>query len=109
MKRFRKYFDKVLNVENVKNSNQLSAFGVTCRSLSEPLEDFDEVEFVTDFDKQDVLISMVVQSGEIRRIQFTLLDPENTNIVRGFTESQLEDFLVQKGEQLVKFFEYATQ
>jgi hypothetical protein len=109
VERFRKYFNKILNVENVKNSNQLSVFGITCRSLSEPLEDFDEVEFITDFDNQEVLISTVVQSEEITRIQFTLLDPENPDMVRGFTRSQLNEFLAKKGEQLIKFFEYVTK
>lgn len=110
MVRFRKYFDKTLNVENAKNSDQLCSFGVTCKSLSEPLEDFDEVEFITDFANQNVLISVVVQSGKItRRIQFTLLDPENPDVVKALTESQLKDLLVQKGDQLVKFFDYITQ
>jgi hypothetical protein len=108
MERFRKYFDKVLNVKNVKNSNQLSAFGVTCRSLSDPLEDFDEAEFTIVFDNQTVLISIVVISMKINRIQFTLLDPENPDIVRGLTESQLNDFLAQKSGQLVEFFELIT-
>ncbi|MEW6214788.1 MAG: hypothetical protein AB1478_06220 [Nitrospirota bacterium] len=109
MKRFRKYFDKTLNIKNVKNSNQLGAFGVTCKSLSEPLEDFDEVEFITDFGNHDILMSIGVVLNEIKRIQFTLLDPENPDIVKGLTESQLKDFLVQKGNQLVQFFEYITQ
>jgi spore germination protein GerM len=104
MERFRKYFDKTLNVKNIKNSDQLKAFGVTCKSLSEPLEDFDEVEFTTDFSNQVVLISIVVISSEIKRIQFTLLDPEDPDIVRGLAESQLKELLNQKGEQLAEFF-----
>jgi len=109
MRRFRKYFDKTLNVENAKNSDQLYAFGVTCKSLSEPLEDFDEVEFTTDFSNQNVLINVVVQSGKIKRIQLTLLDPENPDGIKGLTESQLKDLLTQKGDQLVEFFDYITQ
>jgi len=109
MRRFRKYFDKTFNVINAKNLDQLSAFGVTCKSLSEPLEDFEEVEFTTNFNNQDVLISVVVQSGKINRIQFTLLDPENPDAVKGLTESQLKDLLMQKGDQLVEFFDYITQ
>ncbi|MEW6163342.1 MAG: hypothetical protein AB1606_08555, partial [Nitrospirota bacterium] len=67
MKRFRKYFDKTLNIKNIKNSNQLSAFGGTSKSLPEPLDDFDEVEFITDFGDQNVLISIVVVLNEIKR------------------------------------------
>lgn len=109
MKRFRKYFDETLNVVNAKNADQLHALGVYCRSISEPLENFDEVEFITDFTYQKVLISIVVQLGKIKRIQFTLFDPENPDTLKGFTESQLNKFLAQRGEQLVKFFEYITQ
>jgi hypothetical protein len=109
MRRFRKYFDKTLNVKNAKNKGQLSVFEVSCKSISEPLEDFDEVEFTTNFADQNVLISIVVQLGMIKRIQFTLLNPEHPDAVKGFTESQLNDFLAQKGDQLVKFFEYITQ
>ncbi len=110
MVRFRKYFDRPLNVKNAKNSDQLHAFGVTCRYLPEPLEDFEELEFTTKFDNHYVLIGIVVQSGKItRRIQFTLLDPENPDAVKALTESQLRDLLVQKGDQLVKFFDYITQ
>jgi nitrogen regulatory protein PII-like uncharacterized protein len=109
MRRFRKYFDETLNVVNAKNANQLSAFRVSCKSISEPLEDFDEVEFITDFSDQDVLISIVVQSGKIKRIQFTLLDTENPDAVKGLTEAQLKDLLIQKGDQLVGFFDYITQ
>lgn len=109
MKRFREYFDKPFNVINANNASQLRAFGITCRSLSDPLEDFDEVEFITDFDNQELLISIVVQSGEIKRIQFTLLDPENPEAVKGLTELQLSDFLMLRGDKLVGFFDYITQ
>jgi len=109
MKRFRKYFDETLNVENVKNSDRLRFFGVTCRYLPEPVEDFDELEFTTEFGSHDVLISIVVQLGKIKRIQFTLLDPENPDAIKGLKESQLKDLLTQKGDHLVEFFEYITQ
>jgi hypothetical protein len=109
MRRFRKYFDETLNLESVKNSDRLRVFGVTCRYLPEPVEDFDELEFTTEFGDHDVLISIVVQSGKIKRIQFTLLDPENPDAVKGLKESQLKDLLTQKGDHLVEFFDYITQ
>lgn len=109
MERFRRYFERTLNVENVKNSDRLCVFGITCRYLPEPMEDFDELEFTTEFGSHAVLISIVVQSGKIKRIQFTLLDPENPDVVKGLTESQLKDLLTQKGDQLVDFFDYITQ
>lgn len=49
MLRFKKYINKDLRLENVKNSNQLQTFGITCGHLPDPPEDFDEFEFTTDF------------------------------------------------------------
>lgn len=110
MQRFRRYIDKNLNTENVKNSSQLDAFGITCRYLPDPLENFDELEFTTDLGGQEnVLIGVAVQSGKIKRIMFSPMDPKDPDIVRGLTEFQIKDFLGQKGDQLVSFFEYTTQ
>lgn len=109
MKRFRKYFDETLNAVNAKNADQLCVFGVSCKSISDPLEDFDEVEFITGFADQEVLISIVIQLGKIKRIQFTLVDTENPDAVKGLSDSQIKDLLVQKGDKLIGFFDYITQ
>jgi len=95
MERFRRYFDKTLNIENVKNSNQLETFGIICRYLPDPPEDFDELEFTTDFNGKNVLIGVAVELGKIKRIMLSLIDPENPDIVRGLTESQVKDLLSQ--------------
>ena len=39
MQRFRKYIDKDLNTENVKNLGHLNAFGITGKHLPDPPEE----------------------------------------------------------------------
>jgi hypothetical protein len=40
---------------------------------------------------------------------FSLTDKEDPDIFRGLTESQIKDLLAQRGDSLVRFFEYITQ
>ncbi len=110
MKRFRKFIDKSLNVGNVKNSDQLAAFGITCRFLPDPPEEFDEFEFITDFSEQmDVLIGVAIELGEIKRVLFGLTDKKDPDSFVALSDSQREELLAQRGDQLVGFFEYITQ
>jgi hypothetical protein len=108
MQRFRKYIDKDLNTENVKNLGHLNAFGITGKHLPDPPEEFDEFEFSTDFSGQDIQIGVAVQMGKIKRIMLSLADKEDPDMVKGLTESQLKELLAEKGDQLIKFFEYIT-
>jgi hypothetical protein len=52
---------------------------------------------------------VTILSGKIKRVMLVLLDPEAPDNVKGLSKAQLEDFLKQKGEQLVQFFEFITQ
>ncbi|HIC91503.1 MAG TPA: hypothetical protein EYP21_05495 [Syntrophaceae bacterium] len=110
MERFRKYIDRTVNIENVKNSNRLDAFEVTCRYLPDPPEDFDEFEFATDFKgSRDLGIMVTVELGKVKKILFGLIDPKNPDIIRPLSESQIAELLAQRGNQLVRFFDYITQ
>ncbi|MEW6002779.1 MAG: hypothetical protein AB1638_09070, partial [Nitrospirota bacterium] len=109
MQRFKKYIDKELKLANVKDSDQLETFGIICTTLPDPPEDFDEFEFTTDYGGQNVVIGVAVQEGKIKRVMFVLADEKEPDVLRPFTEAQLKDFLDQRGEQLVGFFEYITQ
>jgi hypothetical protein len=110
MQRFRKYVDKSLNLGNVKNSNQLAAFGIICTSLPDPPEEFDEFEFNTGYSEQmDVVMGVAIELGKIKRVLFGLSDKNDPDMFKGMSESQLEEFLALKGDQLVGFFEYITQ
>jgi hypothetical protein len=48
MQRFKKYVGREVSLANVKDSAGLNAFGMTCRYLPDPPEDYDEFEFVTE-------------------------------------------------------------
>lgn len=110
MKRFRKYIDSSVNIENVKDSDQLNTFEVTCRYLPDPPEDFDEFEFATDFKgNRDLGIMVTIELGKIKKLLFGLIDPEDPDIIRPLSESQIADLLAQRGNQLVRFFDYITQ
>lgn len=109
MEQFRKYIGKKINLENVKNSQQLNIFEISCDTFLEPLEGFDEIEFSTNFYNQDIFIGVAVQTGEIKRIMFAIKDPEDPEIIKGLTETNIKELLKQKGEQLTNFFTYITQ
>ena len=110
MKRFRKYIDRNVNLKNVKDSDQLNKFEVTCRYLPDPPEDFDEFEFARDFKgNRDLGIMVTIELGKIKKLLFGLIDPENPDIIRPLSESQIADLLAQRGNQLVRFFDYITQ
>ena len=110
MVRFRKYIDRELKSENVKDARELDAYGVTCTYLPDPIEDFDELEFRTEYNgKNNIVITITLELGKIKRAMFSVADEVNPDIVRALTESQLEGFLSNKGEKLLGFFDYITQ
>jgi len=109
MQRFKKYIGKDFIIENIKNSEQLNTYGITCRDLPEPFSDFEEVEISIDFVGQEILLGVAVLEGKVKRIMFGMLDKENPDVFRPLTEMQLKDLLDQRGEQLANFFEYITK
>ena len=110
MQRFRKFIDRSLNVGKVKDTKQLSAFGIACATLPDPPEEFDEFEFKTVFSEDmDILMGVAIELGTIKRILFGLSDKNDPDSFKALSESQLQDLLAQKGDQFVEFFEYITQ
>jgi hypothetical protein len=109
MVRFKKYIGKDCIFENMKSSDRLHAFGLVCKELPDTLGDFEEIELCTDFAGQTIIMCVAVLEGKIKRIMFVQINKENPDDVRPFTESQLKDFLDQRGVQLINFFEYITQ
>jgi len=110
MVRFRKYMDRELDPKNVEDAKQLETYGVICTYLPDPIEDFDELEFRTDFNGQNnIVITATLELGKIKRIMFSVSDEENPDIVRALTGAQIDNFLSNKGEDLVEFFECITR
>ena len=109
MERFRKFFGRELNAENIKDAGGIGSYGVRCTYLPEPPEDFDEFEFRTGSGgKGDTVITVTVEMGKIKRIMFGAADEKNPDIVKSLTEEQLAVFLEDRGEQLAGFFTFIT-
>jgi hypothetical protein len=109
MVRFKKYIGKDCIFENMKSSDRLHAFGLVCKELPDTLGDFEEIELCTDFAGQEIIMGVAILEGKLKRIMFVLPDKENPDVFRPLTETQLKDFLDQRGVQLINFFEYITQ
>jgi len=109
MVRFKKYIEKDILLENARNADTVKTFGITPRYVPDTPDEFEEFEFVTDFDGRSVSIGVSVQSGKIKRILVGLIDPADPDSFMALSKPQLEDFLNQKGEKLVQFFEYITR
>ncbi|NVM22331.1 MAG: hypothetical protein HWN68_11195 [Desulfobacterales bacterium] len=110
MERLKKYIGSKISLDNIKDEEKLKTFGFTCRYLPDPPEDFDEFEFVTDFEGTNNLGLMVtVESEKIKRIFFGFISPDDPDIVSALTEDQLKNLLDQRGEMLIRFFDYITQ
>ncbi|MBW1770507.1 MAG: hypothetical protein JRF64_05340 [Deltaproteobacteria bacterium] len=110
MERFRKYMGSTINLENIKNAEAIKVFGVACRHLPDPPEDFDEFEFVSDFGGTNNLGLMVtVESMMIKRIYFGLISAEDPDIITGLTDEQLTRLLDQQGDAFIRFFDFITQ
>lgn len=110
MERFRKYFGRELSLDNINDEGLLDSCGVTCTYLPDPVEDFDEFEFRTGFGGQDnIVITVTVEMGKIKRLMFSAADEKNPDIVRSLTEDQLQELLSGKGKQLVQFFEHIVK
>ncbi|MEW6447113.1 MAG: hypothetical protein AB1426_03360 [Bacillota bacterium] len=108
MERFRKYIGKTLILDNVKDRGILSGYGITSRYLPDPPEDFDEFEFAIDFAGQTVVLLVTVEKKAVKRLLFSLADQDDPDVTRPLSETQLQEFLSQKGEQLTGFFDHIT-
>lgn len=109
MERFRKYTGRELNLDNINDEILLGSCEIQCTYLPEPVEDFDEFEFRTGSVGLDIVITVTVEMGKIKRVMFSAADENNPDIVRSLTEGQLADLLSGKGDRLVRFFESITK
>ena len=110
MKRFQKYLDKEINLKNIKNEDNLKNFGVKCRYLPDPPEEFDEFEFGFDFKgSQDVAFVVTIELGKIKRLLFGQVDPDNPDLFRPLPEETLHELAEGKGDLLSAFFDYITE
>ncbi|MGB9905093.1 MAG: hypothetical protein ACPLQO_10580 [Desulfotomaculales bacterium] len=109
MERFRPFLGKKFNLERIKDAEGLEAFHVTCTYLPDPPADFDEFEFRTGFsDSKDLVITLAVERGEVKRVMFGLAGEEDPEEIRSLPKEQLESFLSRRGGQIEDFLAYIT-
>jgi len=109
MQRFKRYIGKDFILENVRDSETLQLSGFTCDSLPSSIGDFDELEFLSDFNGLPLLMCIAVLTGKIKRIMFVLNNGPEPDDVSPLSEAELKELLDRKGAQLVNFFEHITQ
>lgn len=110
MERFRNYVGKTVVLEKVREAVAQNAYGLAGRYLPDPPEDFDEFEFITDWDGENKLALMVtVEMMKVKRIFFGISSPENPDVVRGLSTTELKGLLGKKGDAFVNFFDYITR
>ena len=109
MVRFKKFLEKNINLENLKNSDQLLTFGIATKYVPDTTDDFEEFSFTTEYSGRALSIAVAILAGKIKRVMIGFTDPEDPDNIIALSKEQLEDFLNQKGEKLVQFFEYITQ
>ena len=107
--RFKKFLEKDIKLENVKNSDQLLNFGIMTKYLPDTTDEFEECEFTSDYGGRSISIGVAILTGKIKRVMIGFTDPDDPDNLIALSKEQLEDFLNQKGEKLVQFFEYITQ
>ena len=109
MVRFKKFLEKDIHSGNVRKSDHLLVFGITTKYVPDTPDEFEEFEFATDYRGRTISLGVAVLAGKIKRIMIGLTDAEDPDNLFALSKEQLEDFLNQKGEKLVQFFEYITQ
>jgi len=109
MVRFKKFLEKDIKLGNVRNSDHLLTFGIATKYVPDIPDEFEEFEFATDYSKRMISIGVAILMGKIKRVMIGLTDPDDPDNLMALSKEELEDFLNQKGEKLVQFFEYITQ
>lgn len=108
MERFKKYLGKELNLEKAKDDSFLDSIGINCTYLPEPLEDIDELEFRAVFDGQVIVLTVVTELGKVKRAMFGAADSKHSDVLKSLTPEQLEKFLAEQGDDLLRFFDHLT-
>ncbi len=110
MKRFSQYMGREVVHEKVKNQDKLREFGITCRYLPDPPEDFDEYEFGIDYlSSQDRAVAVTVENGRISRMLFGATVPDNPDMLKPLSDQELGELLEKRGDALISFFQYVTR
>ncbi len=108
VERFKRFINATVNLENVQSASGMKKFEVECTYLPDPVEEFDEFEFKTEFKGKTIIIGFAVEMGKIKRLMFVKPDDANPDIVKALTPVELDSFFKEKYEQMIGFYEFIT-
>ncbi|WP_027718332.1 hypothetical protein [Desulfovirgula thermocuniculi] len=108
MEKLRRYMEKTISAERAADRAYLSSLGISCTYCPEVPEEFDEFEFRTSFGATNIVITVAVEEGQIKRILFSKEDPEDPENIKGLTGKELREFLSREESRLLRFFDYLT-
>lgn len=105
MDKFKKFIGKVFKFDALKNSDFLNNLSIRCQYLPEQIEEFDEVIFLLD----NIAICVAILEGKVKRIMLVKVDENNPDECSPLTKEELESFLRNNEDKLLKFFENTTE
>lgn len=105
MERFKPFIGKDIIIEKVKDIENLKNYSLSCQYMPESFEEFEEIEFKM----ENVIIGIAILEGKIKRILIAKPDEEDPEICRALSKEELEKFLIENGDRLVKFFRSITK
>uniref|UniRef100_A0A7C4AJQ1 Uncharacterized protein n=1 Tax=Thermodesulfovibrio aggregans TaxID=86166 RepID=A0A7C4AJQ1_9BACT len=104
MEKFKKFIGKPFKLENIKDSDFLKSYSLSCQSIPEKIEEFEELEFFID----NIVMCVAILEGKIKRIMLVKVNPENPDECSPLTKEELSIFLEKNENKLVRFFENIT-
>jgi hypothetical protein len=105
MEKFKKFIGKPFKLENIKEPGFLKSYSLSCQSIPEKIEEFEELEFLID----DIVMCVAVLEGKIKRIMLVKVNQENPDECSPLTKEELSIFLERNEKKLIKFFENITE
>jgi len=105
MEKLKKFIGKSFKLENIKAPDFLKNYSLSCQSIPERIEEFDELEFLIDH----IVMCVAILEGKIKRIMLVKVNPENPDECNPLTKEELANFLEKNEEKLIRFFENITE
>jgi len=100
MEKFKKFIGKPFKLENIKEPDFLKSYSLSCQSIPEKIEEFEELEFLID----DIVMCVAVLKGKIKRIMLVKVNQENPDECSPLTKEELSIFLERNEKKTYKVF-----
>lgn len=108
MEKLRRYMEKTISAARAADRAYLGSLGINCTYCPEVPEEFDEFEFRTTFGGTNIVITVAVEKGQIKRILFSKEDPADPENIKSLSSEELKEFLSREESKLLRFFDHLT-